>query len=78
MPTYDFLCESCGYIEIHHSIHDDHPDICPRCKTGEITRTILTAPPVKYVGGRGDIDDWSSKVVRPQQPSSEESNVSYE
>jgi putative FmdB family regulatory protein len=77
MPTYDFLCESCGYIEIHHSIHDEHPDACPRCE-GEIKRCILTAPPVKYVGGRGDIDDWRPNVMRPQQPTSEEADVPYE
>ncbi len=76
MPTYDFLCENCSYIEIHHSIHDEHPDECPRCG-GKIERMILTAPPVKYIG-RGDIDDWSQNVVRRQQPTSEEANVAYE
>jgi len=77
MPTYDFVCENCGYIEIHHSIHDEHPDKCPQCKSGDITRTILTVPPIKYIG-RGHIDDWKSTRVDPQRPTSPESNTPYD
>ena len=77
MPTYDFLCENCGYVELHHSIHDDHPEICPQCKKGKIKIAILTAPPVRYIG-RGNADGWRQQRVELQQPTSEEYDVPYE
>jgi len=76
MSTYDFYCDNCGLIEIQHSIHDEHPKICPYCEA-PIERTIISMVPVKFVGGRNAIDDWGPKL-EPQRQTSEESGVSYD
>jgi len=39
MPTYQYECESCGPMEIFHSIKDDAWTECPECG-GEIQRLI--------------------------------------
>lgn len=31
MPNYDYICETCGDIEIHTSIVDRDRQICPEC-----------------------------------------------
>lgn len=34
MPTYDYICESCGYAtEIFHSMSNNETQPCPKCKT---------------------------------------------
>lgn len=43
MPTYDYRCRDCGHtIEIMHSILEDGPDACERCR-GPVDRVLHPA-----------------------------------
>jgi putative FmdB family regulatory protein len=43
VPTYDYRCRDCGHtIEIFHSILDDGPDACERCR-GPLVRVLHPA-----------------------------------
>jgi putative FmdB family regulatory protein len=34
MPTYDYRCKKCGHrFELFHSIKDETPKRCPKCKS---------------------------------------------
>jgi putative FmdB family regulatory protein len=40
VPTYDYRCRDCGHeIEIIHSILEDGPDACDRCR-GPLVRVL--------------------------------------
>lgn len=40
MPTYDYRCRDCGHtIEIIHSILEDGPEVCERCR-GPMQRVL--------------------------------------
>lgn len=40
MPTYDYRCRECGHtIEIIHSILEDGPEVCERCR-GPMQRVL--------------------------------------
>lgn len=52
MPTYEYICERCGYLfEVRHSMNDESIVNCPQCKAK--TRKIIT-------GGSGFILKGSS------------------
>lgn len=40
MPVYDYECESCGSMEIEHSIKEPARTICPKCQREGLQRTI--------------------------------------
>jgi putative FmdB family regulatory protein len=43
VPTYDYRCRDCGHeIEIIHSILEDGPDACDRCR-GPLIRVLHPA-----------------------------------
>jgi putative FmdB family regulatory protein len=43
VPTYDYRCRDCGHtIEIVHSILEDGPDACERCR-GPLVRVLHPA-----------------------------------
>ncbi len=43
MPTYDYRCRDCGHtVEIMHSILEDGPDACERCR-GPVDRVLHPA-----------------------------------
>lgn len=49
MPTYDYVCSSCGHrIEVMHSVHGHGPSRCPRC--GGAVRQAYTPPAVHFRG----------------------------
>jgi putative FmdB family regulatory protein len=49
MPAYDHQCEICGHEwEDTYSIHDEIPNICPKCKAeGKVKRLISMPAGVK-------------------------------
>jgi putative FmdB family regulatory protein len=57
MPTYDYLCSSCGQrVEIVHSIHGGPPEACPNCGAiGTLRKSF--APPAIVFKGTG----WAKK-----------------
>jgi putative FmdB family regulatory protein len=41
MPTYEYMCEHCGYsIEVQHSMNDNPSVECPHCKS--VTKRLIT------------------------------------
>ena len=48
MPTYDYICPSCGHeIEVMHSVHGQGP-ACPSC--GGAMKKAISAPAVHFRG----------------------------
>ncbi len=49
MPTYDYVCSSCGHaMEVVHGVHGHGPAACPVC--GGPMRKAFTAPAVHFKG----------------------------
>lgn len=40
MPTYEYNCQTCGMVEIFHSIKDDPHTVCPECGKEGLERVI--------------------------------------
>jgi len=77
LPKYDFSCINCGIIEIEHSIHVPHPARCPNCNE-PIVRHIVDVPVIEFISNGGGVDDWASKVITRQEPTSDEADVPYQ
>ena len=59
MPTYDYRCRDCGHtIEIIHSILEDGPEVCERCR-GPMQR-VLHATGVIFRGSGFYVTDSRS------------------
>lgn len=39
VPTYDYLCTKCGYLELFHSMNESIT-VCPTCEGTEITKCL--------------------------------------
>lgn len=62
MPTYDYRCRECGHtIEIIHSILEDGPDVCERCR-GPMQRVLHPAGVIFRGSGFYITDSRSSKA----------------
>ena len=49
MPTYDYVCVSCGHqVEVMHSVHADGPSVCAVC--GGPMKKAIGVPAVHYKG----------------------------
>ncbi len=49
MPTYDYVCTSCGHeMEVRHSVHGHGPDACPLC--GAPLKKAFGVPTVHFKG----------------------------
>ena len=63
MPTYDYVCTSCGHeMEVMHSVHGHGPAACPVC--GSPMRKAISAPAFHFKGS-----GWARKE-RPSGRSS--------
>ena len=52
MPTYDYVCDACGYaFELFQSMRDPVKRTCPECKARKLRRLIGTGAAI-LVGGR--------------------------
>jgi len=50
MPTYDYVCTSCGHeVEVMHSVHAEGPSGCPKC--GARMRKAIVPLAVHFKGG---------------------------
>ena len=55
MPTYDYVCSSCGHeMEVVHGVHGHGPSTCPEC--GGPMRKSFTAPAIHFKGS-----GWAKK-----------------
>src|SRR5437867_1986374 len=58
MPTYDYVCESCGrQVEVVHGIHAPRPTTCEVC--GGSLRKLVSAPNIVFKGS-----GWAKKDAR--------------
>ncbi len=64
MPTYDYRCRKCGHrFELFHSIKDDSPKRCPRCR-GRAERVPAGGAGLLFKGSGFYITDYRSKSYR--------------
>jgi putative FmdB family regulatory protein len=58
MPTYDYICLSCGHaFEVFKSIHDDSVQNCPKC-SGETRKRIGGGAGLLFKGNGFYITDY--------------------
>ena len=63
MPTYDYVCTSCGHeIEVMHPVHGHGPEGCPVC--GAPMKKALYLPAVHFKGS-----GWARKERGPGKSS---------
>ena len=66
MPTYDYQCRKCGHrFELFHSIKDDTPKKCPRCR-GRCDRVPAAGAGILFKGSGFYITDYRSREYREQ------------
>lgn len=64
MPTYDYRCRKCGHrFELFHSIKDETPKRCPRCK-GRAVRVPAGGAGLLFKGSGFYITDYRSKSYK--------------
>ena len=70
MPTYDYVCNSCGYeFEKFQSMSDDVIKTCPECAKDEVVRKISGGTGVIFKGsGFYKTDYADKKVTKPAAP----------
>jgi putative FmdB family regulatory protein len=74
MPTYDYECRKCGHrFELFHSMSDDTPKKCPKCK-GRSRRVPSAGAGLLFKGSGFYITDYRSsayqeKAKQDQSPS---------
>ena len=66
MPTYDYRCRKCGHrFELFHSIKDDKPKRCPKCRS-RADRVPAGGAGVLFKGSGFYITDYRSKGYKEQ------------
>jgi putative FmdB family regulatory protein len=61
MPTYDYRCTKCGHtFELFHSIRDDTPKRCPKCRSKSV-RVPAGGAGLLFKGSGFYITDYRSK-----------------
>ena len=51
MPTYDYICDSCGHeFEAYESIKADPQDLCPACRKTTLRRKISGGAAILFKG----------------------------
>ena len=64
MPTYDYRCSKCGHrFELFHSITDDAPKRCPKCKSKSV-RVPAGGAGLLFKGSGFYITDYRSKSYK--------------
>lgn len=65
MPTYEYVCNECGYaFEEFQSIKAEPIKICPRCK-GEVRKLISGGAGLMFKGSGFYITDYKNKKSSP-------------
>src|SRR4051812_42909952 len=75
MPTYDYICDGCGYeFEAFESIKADPQKDCPECKTPNLRRKIGAGAAILFKGSGFYQTDYRSesykKAAKADSPSS--------
>ena len=65
MPTYDYLCDECGYeFELFQSINDSHKKKCPECGKLKLRRLFGTGAAVVFKGSGFYQTDYRSESYK--------------
>ena len=52
MPTYEYLCLSCGHnLEVFQRMSDEHLTVCPECTAPSLKRKIGLGAGIIFKGG---------------------------
>jgi putative FmdB family regulatory protein len=71
MPTYEYVCKSCGHLfEIVQSMRDDPLRECPECG-GEL-RKVFAPPAISFKGSGFYATDHGKKAAKPSGDRSEQ------
>ncbi len=81
MPTYDYICDSCGHeFEAFESIKADPQKDCPECNTPKLRRKIGAGAAILFRGSGFYQTDYRSesykKAAKAEKSSSEPSSGS--
>ncbi len=64
MPTYEYVCKSCGHLfDIVQSMHDDALTECPQC--GGDLRKVFAPPAISFKGSGFYATDHGKKGSKP-------------
>ena len=67
MPTYTYRCRKCGHkFELFHSIKDETPKRCPRCR-GRAVRVPAGGAGLLFKGSGFHVTDYRSKSYKEKQ-----------
>lgn len=63
MPTYDYVCTSCGHqFEQFQKMTDDHLKTCPKCQKDALKRKIGRGAAVIFKGAGFYCNDYHSST----------------
>ncbi|NQV37627.1 MAG: zinc ribbon domain-containing protein [Candidatus Marinimicrobia bacterium] len=73
MPTYDYLCTSCGYtFEVFQAMSDNALDSCPKCE-GKVRRLVSGGTGLIFKGSGFYLTDYKNKPTSGEpKPESKE------
>ena len=64
MPTYEYICKSCGHLfEIVQSMRDESLTECPEC--GGVLRKVFAPPAISFKGSGFYATDQRKKAAKP-------------
>jgi putative FmdB family regulatory protein len=63
MPTYEYVCRSCGHLfEVVQSMRDDPLTECPQC--GGVLRKVFAPPAISFKGSGFYATDHGTKTAK--------------
>lgn len=69
MPTYDYICENCGYeFEYFQSMSSERIKICPKCEQNTVIRKISGGTGLIFKGSGFYITDYTNKKSSTSSP----------
>ena len=79
MPTYEYVCEDCGYeFRKIQKMTDEHLKICPKCSAPALKRKIGTGSGLLFKGSGFYCTDYAHKNASPTCPKQEHADAPCE
>jgi putative FmdB family regulatory protein len=75
MPTYDYICDSCGHeFEAYESIKAEPLTDCPECKINQLRRKIGPGAAILFKGSGFYQTDYRSESYKKAEKAEKASN----
>ncbi len=74
MPTYEYLCQACGYrFDKFQNIKDDPVKNCPKCNAEHVSRLLTGGSGLIFKGSGFYITDYknNSNTTKTEKPKTE-------